>query len=135
MAVSYKPIFVQAANVACVQFAAADTTTLKTLFTPGANGSRIKSINLVSDDSATINLDLYLTVSAVDYRIGTAQITTGLGFTAATASVEALNPGFIAGLDADGSLFLPFGTVLKGAAKATITAAKTLHVVSLGEDY
>lgn len=135
MASNTAPIFVLSPNVAVMTIVPADTTSLKTLFTPGANGSLLTDLNVVSDDTALVDLDLYLTVSATNYRIGTIPVAIGAGVTAASNAVNGLDPTKIPGLAADGTLWLPSGTVLKGAAKATVTAAKTVTIVAFGGDY
>jgi hypothetical protein len=135
MAANKEPIFVRIANMSAATFTSADTTTKKTLFTAASDGSLLRSLSLTSSDSATINLDLFLSFSGTDYSIGTIQITTGLGVTAATAAVNALDTSKLAiNLRPDGSLFMPTGWTLKGNCKATMTTG-TLTVVAAGGDY
>lgn len=120
-------------------FTSADTTTAKTVFTAGANDSNVKSIIVTSDDTAAINLRLYLTRSGTDYLLGTVNIPISSGVGGTVVSVDMLNSTSIPGLPVDNVgkryISLKTGETLKAACLATMTAAKTCTVNCLGEDY
>lgn len=140
MAYSNVPIFPQVVSAGFAQIAPADTTTLKTLFTAGAQGSRVDNILVTSTDTASKDLQFVITYSAVDYVIGTLTIPANTGFTAAVVPISVFNhTNFInyLGVDANGNknLFLPIGAVLKVKSLATLTAAKVISVICQGGDF
>lgn len=126
-------------NTGSVTFTSADTTTLKTLFTAGANDSDIKAINAATDDSAAVNLKLYVTRGGTDYLLGTINIPINSGVTGTVVSVDILNDTSLPSLplDSAGKRFLPLktGDVVKCGCLATMTAAKTTTVSAFGQDY
>ena len=74
MAGTATPIFPQTVKNYVAQILPADTTTKKTLVTGATNGTKIESITVASTDTSARDLLLYLTVSAVDYLLGTVAI-------------------------------------------------------------
>lgn len=135
MAANRNPIFPATIKTSAAQILPADTTVAKTLVTPGADGTNIKAIGVVSDDTATETIILSLLISAVSYKIGESVIAIGSGTNGTAHAVNLLNSVDATYLNADGTLDLAFGSVLQIAAKATITAAKTLNVVAHHGDY
>lgn len=125
------PIFTIVPHIEAQQIVPADTTTKKTLFTPGANGSRIDAIKCSSNDTAAVVLNFYLTISAVDYFIGSVSVATLLGYSGALSADAVSQIGEVS----LGALVLPSTAVLKVAANATVTAAKVVDVVAIGGDY
>jgi hypothetical protein len=113
-----------------MQFAAADTTTKKTIQTAGTNGTRLDAISLSTNDTADVNLAFYVTISSVDYYLGVVHVPTGSGY-AGVPRVEAM--AVLAPVL--GYLALPASAILKAACVATMTAAKVMDVVALGGDY
>ena len=140
MAVTSTPIFPQVISAGFYQLVPADTTTLKTLFTAGANGSRIDNILVTSTDTGSKDLQFVITYSAVDYVVGTLSIPALSGFTAAVVPVLVFNHANFSsylGVDANGNkmLFLPIGAVLKVKALSTVTVAKVISVNCQGGDF
>lgn len=140
MAVTSTPIFPQVISSGFAQIVPADTTTLKTLFTAGANASRLDNILVTSTDSSSKDLQFIITISAVDYVVGTLSIPANSGFTAAVAPVSVFNHANFSsylGVDANGNknLFLPIGAVLKVKALTTVTTAKVISVICQGGDF
>jgi hypothetical protein len=127
------------ANTASVTFTSADTTALKTLFTAGADDSDLKSVIAVTDDTAAINLKVYVTRGGTDYLIATVNIPIASGTNGTTPAVDVLNAISFPGLPMDSvqKRYLPLktGDVVKVACLATMTAAKTLTVSAFGQDY
>lgn len=117
--------------------------TLKTLYTAGANGSKVTAVILASDDgSATHVVTLYVTRSAVDYYIGAYTVPVSAGTSGAAANVDLLRGGpsdLIVGLplDNDGQkyLFLESGDTLRATFATALTAGKQLNVLTIGADF
>jgi len=126
-------------NTGKVQIVNADTTTLKTLFTAGADDSNLKAIIATSDDTSTVNLRVLLTSGGTDYQLGTVRIVTLSGTDGAANNIDVLNSTAFAGLplDANGKRYIPLknGDVIKVAALATVTSGKTVNVTAFGEDF
>lgn len=140
MAYSNVPIFTQVIGAGFAQIAPADTTSLKTLYTAGAQGSRIDNILVTSTDTANKDLQFVITYSGTDYVIGTLQIPLNSGFTNSVPIVSVFKHSNFAaflGTDANGNqnLFLPIGAVLKVKALTAVTAAKVISVVCQGGDF
>jgi hypothetical protein len=140
MAVSNQPIFPKTVISGIVKITPADTTTLKTLFTAGADGSSLENIIVTSTDTASKDLQFVITVSAVDYTLGTLTVPANSGFTAAVAVLSVFkHANFISALTIDTNnntiLRLPAGAILKVKALATLTAAKEISVICQGGDF
>lgn len=129
----------QSTNNFSVKLTSADTTTPALAFTAGANDSDIKAIVATSDDTATINLGVYVVRGGVNYLIGTVRIVTLSGQDGAANAIDILNSTAMAGLPLDsvGKRYIPLktGETLKVGCLATMTAAKTCTVSVLGQDY
>jgi hypothetical protein len=134
MAVVNKPIFPQLVQSTAVQILPADTTTLKTLVTAGADGTIVSRILVTSTDTSAKDLALYVTISAVDYLIGTVAIPANSGFTNAVPTVGLFDATQIPSLQIDnnGNKYLQLGTgaVLKVKVLTAVTAAKIINVVA-----
>lgn len=140
MAAGTSPIFYAAPKTAAVQIAPADTTTKKTLLTAGANGCLVLGIEVTSTDTAVVDLGLYVQLAGAgtDYPIGGKRIAIGAGDATVanpTAAVALLDVGQLPFLLPDGTLQLGAGDVLKVAAQATVTTAKTVTVLAQYGDY
>lgn len=126
-------------NNPAVTIVPADTTALKTLYTASANDAVVKSLMCVSDDTAAVNLRVLLTVSGTDYQIGTVNIPIASGTNGTANAIDVLNAISLPGLpiDRNGKRVLPLktGVILKVAALATVTAAKTVTISACVEEY
>jgi len=138
MAANQSPIFGLTPKTNAVTFVNADGTTAKTLVTAGANGCRVLSINVTSDDTATVTIQPYVQLlgAGSNYLLGGKAVVTlsGIGASPVT-SVQVLDPAQIAALLADGSLQLAGTDLLKVAPVAAVTAAKTVTIVAQWIDY
>jgi hypothetical protein len=127
------------ANNQSVTLTNADTTVAKTCFTAGSNDSNVKGIMACSDDTAAINLKVYIARGGTDYLIGTVNIPTLSGTNGIAPAVDVLNAVALPGspLDSVGKRYLPLktGDTLKVGCVATMTSGKTCTVSVLGEDY
>lgn len=133
------PIFPQTVKSYTAQVLPADTTTKKTLVTGATNGTKIESITVASTDTAARDLQLWLTVSAVDYLLATVSIPANSGNTNALPAVDILRSAQWPGLSYDASgnkmFYIASGAVLKIATLATVTAAKEIDAVASGGDF
>jgi hypothetical protein len=140
MAVTSSPIFIQTVGLGVAQILPADTTTLKTLYTAGANGSMIDNIIISSTETANArDVAFYITISAVDYLIGTISIPVNTGFTNGIAPISLLkHANMVNALSIDSAgnqvIKLPIGSVLKVKCLTTVAAGKALQFVCQGGD-
>lgn len=133
MALSNVATFVKTPTNGVVQILPADTTSQKTVYTAGANGSKITGLNAASTDTAAHDVQVSVTRSGVSYPIGTINVPAGAGNSSGVTSVNMLNFTFITGLaiDSDGNpfLLLSSGDTLTLSSLVTVTAGKTLTFV------
>lgn len=139
MAVVNTPIFPQVIKSDAVKIVPADTTTLKTVYTADADGSLITSILVSSTDTANRDLALYVTISSVDYLIGTLQIPLNSGNTNAVPLVSVFSSSQFANMikDVNGNscLYLGSGSVLKAKVLTTVTSAKEICILVQAGDF
>jgi hypothetical protein len=135
MAANTSPIFVRQANLGEVTFVNADGTTPKDLVVAGADGTKVIRINAVSDDTATVNMQVFIHDGSAAYLLGTAAVATLAGTNGTTASKNLLDPALVWGVDRDGELLIPAGYKVQVAPKAAVTAGKTVTVIGLAGDY
>lgn len=139
MAFTLDPFFPSLLKTSSVTIKPADTTTLKTILTAGSNGGKVVALSTASDDSATEVLQLWLTMSAVDYLLGTKQIAISAGFITGTPAFNWFDGIQIPGLpiDRDGQryILLPPSGILKVGSTVTVTAAKTLYTTAMAYDF
>lgn len=132
------PMLPQAVNSGAVQILPADTTTLKTVVTAGANGTKVVSVNAASNDTAARVLILWRTRAGVDYAIGSTAIPITAGRDAAgiVPPVDLLLIVASLAVDNDGQkyLLLKSGDTLRVSSTSTITAAKQIDVTSDAAD-
>lgn len=125
-------VAVQTPKRGMVQIVNADASALKVLVTAGANGSKVVSVNVASDDTSDRLVQLYVTRGGVDYLLGTVNVPTLSGTNNTAPTVNLFNTTQMPGLpvDNDGQpyLLLESGDVLKVKTTSTVTAAKTVHV-------
>lgn len=117
----------------------ADTTAWKTIYTAAADDATIKALACTSNDTAAVNLRLGIDISGTVYQIGCVNVPIAAGTNGTAPAVDLLSPAALPFLAVDRNgkrvLSLKAGTVLKVAALATMTAAKTLTVVALPEEF
>jgi hypothetical protein len=130
MAANTSPIFELVVTDACKTIVNADSTNKVTIQTAGADGARIDSLMISSDDTSAVNLAFYITISAVDYYIGNVLVPIGSGYTT-VARVEGLTT--LAPIL--GYLALAPNAILKANAVVAVTAAKVVTIVAMGGDY
>lgn len=133
---SYKPT---GYRLAAVRFVNADGTGEKNIADAGANDSAIKGLIITSDDPSARDLQLIVYDGANSFIFDTRPIPAGSGTDGVNGPVDGLTGAFLP-LDGTGKKFLPlqgFGTTwsLRGAMLAAVTAAKTVTVLAIFEDY
>lgn len=143
MAVTSTPAFAQSIAVGNAKIIPADTTTLKTVITAGANGSLIDSIVVSSDDGSAKDVQFWTNTGGVDYLLFTVQIPANSGFTSSVSIKSALDDqragatsaplGWYT-LDSNGNklLRLAAGEILKAKVLTAVTAAKTIYIRASG---
>lgn len=133
------PVFPQTIQSVATKFVPADTTTLKTIFTPGANGSLINRIWITSTDTSARDFQLYVTISGTDYILGTLSIPANSGNTNAVPQVGVFESSQFPNmfLDNNGNkiMRLASGSVLKAKMLSSITSAKEVSVFIQGGDF
>jgi hypothetical protein len=139
MAMNTEPRFPDLVKWAGVTIVNADGTAFKTLWTAPVNGSKITSISATSDDTATKDMQLWMSKGGVDFLLGTKTIAITAGFVTGTPAFNWFDGVQIPGLpvDADGQryLFLENGCVLKAKLTVAATAAKTHYLTAYGCDF
>lgn len=133
MALSNVATFVKTPTNGVVQILPADTTNQKTVYTAGANGSKITGLNIASTDTVARDLQLSLTRSGTSYPLVCLTVPIGAGTVAGTPALNMLNYTYFAGMsvDSDGNpyFFLASGDTLTLNSLTTVTAAKAITAV------
>jgi len=139
MAKSQNLNFTQNVKLSGVKILPADTTTLKTLFTAGADDSIVKAINVQSTDTAARVVNLYVNDGSTDFLIGAVNVPLNSGNTGAVATIDLLGGTLLPSLpyDANGKRILPLpaGYVVKVSSQTTVTSAREITFVCMAEDY
>lgn len=125
------PQFVSTPNTIGVNYANADGTTAKTIFTAASGGSRVDALVVSTTDTAANTVVLNLVKSAVTYTLGSYTLTPS-GSLGVPKAMDLLT--LIPGLGALG-LVLKTGDTLTLALGTAITAGQTASVVVIGGDF
>jgi hypothetical protein len=130
MAVTATPIYPQAiVSVGAELLPATGANTLVALISPGANGTKVESITLTSTDaSVAYTVQFWVTISSVNYLIGSVTLPVNSGNTAAAPPVNALTRANFPSLAIDANtnpyLYLASGSVLSFSSTVVVTTAK-----------
>jgi len=130
-----RPIYPGTIKNAALDIEPADTTTLQTLVTAGANGSRINSISVISDDTSDVVLAIYYNDLTTDFLLGSVNIPTLSGTDGSAPAVSLLNSTDLPFLGEDLALYLEGSDIIKIAALTTVTTAKKITLVAHYGDY
>jgi hypothetical protein len=134
-------IFPAAINPQVARVQNSDGTNKVTIFTPGASGSIISSINISSTETAVARLfQVYITQSAIDYLLTSINIPVNSGFAATTIPIDLMRSTQFPSnsYDPNGNkvLFLKSGQLLKVAlSTGSVTAGKFIDWCTQGVDY
>lgn len=139
MTVTATPIFPQTIQTPVAQILPATASNLVTLYTAGANGSKIENIIATNTDTAAAYaITLTVVVSATNYIIGTVNVPLSSGNTTAAPSINLLNNTSInLAKDSNGNpyIYLASGAVLKVNSGTTVNTGKVLSFTAMGGDY
>lgn len=105
-----------------------DTTNWVTLYdnSSASVAARCEALNLCSDDTSTVNIQIGFEVSGTEYLIGTARAITLSGTDGAARLVNALNIVGNVSPDAIKVIYIPAGAKLVAKSLATVTASKVV---------
>lgn len=114
-----------------------DATNWVTLYdnSAGSAAVRLEALNLCSDDTATVNIQIGVEVSAVQYLIGTARAITLSGTDGAAAIINALNIVGNVSPDAIKVIYVPVGGKLVAKSLLAVTATKTVTLTGWVRQY
>jgi hypothetical protein len=117
-----------------VQIANADAQNQKTVYTAGANGSKVTALLAVSTDTSARDVQICITNGGTSYPIGTVSVPAGAGNSSSVDGVDLINGTNLPGLpiDSDGNpyIFLVSGDTLTVSALSTVTTAKLVTVTA-----
>lgn len=137
MATTNTPIFAQQIINPCVQILPADLSNFKTLRTGSTNGDRIDNLIAVNSDTTARVLQFAINNGATDFIIGEVSLPAlaGADGVGTVKGVNVLSPANFPGLNANGSLYLQAGYLLKVKSLTTIGAGKQVNLVGFGGAY
>ena len=126
-------------NAATAGALGADTNGVA-VYTAGTYGSRIESLVFNTDDTAAVNVFVYILNSATVKPLGIVNVPLSSGNTATAPTVDALSGSGQALLgaliDPNGKRYISLmpSDILKVSVLATMTAAKKCHATAMGFD-
>lgn len=140
MAGTATPIFQQSIKNGAVQIASSDASNLKTIVTPGTNGSKVENLLVTSTDSSARDLQLIVTKGGVDYILGTISVPANTGNTNGVTPINFFaHANMLNYLNVDNNgnrfLFLENGSVLKAKTLTTVTSTRVLNLFAQYGDY
>lgn len=114
-----------------------DSTNWVTLYdnSAGSAAVRLEALNLCSDDTATVNIQIGIEVSSVQYLVGTARAVTLSGTDGAARIVNALNIVGNVSPDAIRVLYIPAGGKLVAKSLVAVTSTKTVTLTGWVRQY
>lgn len=139
MAGTATPIFPQLVKNYVAQILPADASNKKALVTGATNGTKIEAITVASTDTTARDLQLIMTISAVDYILATVAIPLNSGNINTAPAVDILRNAQWPSLSYDSNgnriIYVASGAVLNIKSLTTVTAAKEIDALAIGGDY
>lgn len=140
MAISATGSFPQKPKSYKVQILPADASSLKTIATGSADGTKINALIVTSNDTTARDVTFGITKSATFYPLGTVSIPITAGQIAATPAVNLLDLTKVPGLpiDSDGNPYIflsDANDTLQIKSLTTVTTAKEIDVNAFGSDW
>jgi hypothetical protein len=148
LSLAEKPVYARTINVgvgvlnAATAGALGTTTNAVTVYTAGSNGGRIESLVANSDDTAAVNLFVFLVDGSSNvYPLGIVNVPANSGNLGTVANVDLLDGTNvrIVGMCLDNLgkryISIPASWTLRVSTLANMTAAKKCHVTAQGFDY
>ena len=136
------PIFPQTIVDATLALVNGTGTTATLLATGGTNGTKLENLTFSSTDTAGHDIQIFKTISAANYLLGTVSVPAGAGNTSSVPSVNALAGGSTTNIpgicvDANGNnyIYLASGTTLLISAVVAVTSGKTITAIASGGNY
>ncbi len=140
MALTTTPVFPQTPNNGKVQIARSDGLATKSIYTGGANGSKVFAVIGASTSTGSIDVQFSIIRSGTTYLMGTQTFTTGAGASGSVPSVNVFGSTQIPGLpiDSDNNPFLflkDASDVLSCAALSTVATATFITLTAFVADF
>jgi len=145
MALTATPVFPQTPILGVQNFKPADASNLKTVYTAGANGSKVVALTATSTETASARVaQVWITRSAVSYLLTSVNIPVNSGFDGITPAIDLLTQAILpslpfsggaGGFDGQTFLYLQSGDTLQVSMTSTITAGKEIDVLAVGSNY
>lgn len=134
------PVFPQTPKTGLASINNAAASTPQTIYTGGANGTKLVALTAGSTDTSARDVQVSLVRSGVSYILGTATIPAGAGNSGTVPAVDLFNAGIMPGLprDSDGMhyVFLKDNSeAISVTALTTVTAAKLIYFTTHGADF
>ncbi len=101
----------------------------------GSANVRIESLNLCSDDTATVNIQLGKYIGSTTFLIGTVRAVTLSGTDGAAARINVLSTLGVTCSDGINVIEVPAGVKLQAKSLAAVTSAKTVTLSGWGRSY
>jgi hypothetical protein len=131
--------FTKTAKQTGVTFVNADGTAVKSLYTAPAQGAKVRAISICSDDTTNRDALIYLSKSGTNYVVGNVDVPLGSGTNGTVNGVNGLNTTNLPWTTKDNNynpyIELEAGESLKASMLTAVTAAKTVTIVVLSEEY
>jgi len=148
LSLAEKPVYARTINVGVGTLNAASagalgsTTNSVTAYTAGSNGGRIESLVASTDDSAAVNLFVFLVDGSSNvYPLGICNVPLNSGNSGTVINVDMLDGtgvrlnGMLVDMTGKRYISIPASWTLRVSVLANMTAAKKCHVVAQGFDY
>ena len=114
-------------------------TNAVTVYTASANGGRVYSLVANTDDTAAVNVVLFIYSGSSVRPLGIVNVPLSSGNAANVLNVNMLDSAVLKGLPMDnaGNRYIPLAAseILKAGALANLTALKSCYVHAMGADY
>lgn len=125
MAQNVNPTFVKTPNRGLTLISTGTGQGLVTLYTGGANGSKIVSVNATTTSTTALDVQMYITNLGNNYYLGTTNVAALAGTKSSVNAVALLNTTAIPGLpvDSDGN---PYLILASSADTLTLTSGATV---------
>lgn len=133
-------VSVQTPKSGKVQIANADASNQKTVYTGGANGSKISGMILQSTDTSARDVQISITNGGTSYILGTVTVPIGAGNSGSVPSVNAFNNAQLPGLpvDSDGNPYIFLASAsdaLTISSLTTVTSGKLISANAVCGDF
>lgn len=139
MVQNVNPTFVKTPSRGLVLISTGTGTTVQTLYTGGANGSKVYGINIASGSTAAVSVRYQVSNGGNNYVINTQSVAASAGFDGSTPPINLLAPAIVPGLplDSDGNpyLILASSADTVGISALTTLVSGSLYIVATAADF